>query len=105
MFALADAMLCFPYSQNAYLYRTATNLLRDRWRKQKRERKYSQTKNFSEAVSQNLDMHLDGSSFFEKLSAMDRATLWLAHVEHLIAGRLRPLRRFIIFGCFPAQFF
>ena len=50
--------------RKAYLYRTATNLLRDRWRKQKRERKYWQTENFSEAVSQNLDMPLDVSSVF-----------------------------------------
>jgi RNA polymerase sigma-70 factor (ECF subfamily) len=69
--------------RKAYLYRTATNLLRDRWRKQKRERKYWQTENFSEAVYQNLDMHLDVSSVFEKLSALDRATLWLAHIEQL----------------------
>jgi RNA polymerase sigma factor (sigma-70 family) len=69
--------------RKAYLYRTATNLLRDRWRKQKRERKYWQMENFSEAVYQNLDMPLDVSSVFEKLSALDRATLWLAHVEQL----------------------
>ena len=51
--------------RKAYLYRTATNLLRDRWRKQKRERKYWQTENFSEAVYQDLDMPLDVSSVFE----------------------------------------
>jgi RNA polymerase sigma-70 factor (ECF subfamily) len=69
--------------RRAYLYRTATNLLRDRWRKQKRERKYWQMENFSEAVSQNLGMPPDVSSVFEKLSALDRAALWLAHVEQL----------------------
>ncbi len=52
--------------RKAYLYRTATNLLRDRWRKQKRERKFWESENFS-----------------EKLRALDRAVLWLAHVEQL----------------------
>jgi len=69
--------------RKAYLYRTATNLLRDRWRKQKREREYWQTENLSEAVHQNLGRPLDVSSVFEKLSALDRAALWLAHVEQL----------------------
>ena len=69
--------------RKAYLYRTATNLLRDRWRKRKRERKYWQTENFSEAVQQNLGLPLDVSSVFEKLSPLDRAILWLAHVEQL----------------------
>ena len=69
--------------RKAYLYRTATNLLRDHWRKQKRERKHWQKQNFSEAIHQNLDKPLDVSSIFEKLSAVDRATLWLAHVEQL----------------------
>lgn len=69
--------------RRAYLYRTATNLLRDLWRKQKRQRKYWQRENFSEAVYQNLGMPLDVSAVFEKLSALDRAVLWLAHVEQL----------------------
>lgn len=70
-------------ARKAYLYRTATNLLRDLWRKQKRERKYWQVENLSEAVCQDLGIPLDVSSVFEKLSALDRATLWLAHVEQL----------------------
>lgn len=69
--------------RKAYLYRTATNLLRDRWRKQKHERNYWQKENFSEAVDQNLGMPLDVSSVLDKLSALDRAVLWLAHVEQL----------------------
>ncbi len=69
--------------RKAYLYRTATNLLRDRWRKQKRERKFWESENFSEIIHQNRDLLLDVSSVFEKLSALDRAVLWLAHVEQL----------------------
>lgn len=70
-------------ARKAYLYRTATNLLRDHWRKQKLERKYWRAENFSETVHQNLGLSLDVSSIFEKLSALDRAALWLAHVEQL----------------------
>ncbi len=69
--------------RRAYLYRTATNLLRDLWRKQKRQRKYWQKEHFSEAVCQNLGIPLDVAAVFEKLSALDRAVLWLAHVEQL----------------------
>ena len=69
--------------RKAYLYRTATNLLRDRWRRRKVERDYWERENFSEAVSQNTSLVLDVSSVFEKLSPLDRATLWLAHVEQL----------------------
>src|SRR5215469_3677484 len=69
--------------RKAYLYRTATNLLRDRWRKQKRERKFWERENFSEIIQQNLGLPLDVFSVFDKLSALDRAVLWLAHVEQL----------------------
>ncbi len=69
--------------RKAYLYRTATNLLRDRWRRLKVEREYWQKENFSEAVFQNVSMPLDVATVFEKLSALDRAALWLAHVEQL----------------------
>ena len=69
--------------RKAYLYRTATNLLHDFWRKQKRERQYQQKGNLSEAIYPNLGVPLDVSSVFDKLSALDRAALWLAHVEQL----------------------
>jgi RNA polymerase sigma-70 factor (ECF subfamily) len=70
-------------ARKAYLYRTATNLLRDRWRKLRVERKFWETGNLSESVHQNLGLSLDVSSLFEKLSPVDRAVLWLAHVEQL----------------------
>ena len=69
--------------RKAYLYRTATNLLRDRWRRQKVERQYRQKEPFSEAVHQNVSVALDVSSIFGKLSALDQAVLWLAHVEQM----------------------
>ena len=69
--------------RKAYLYRTATNLLRDRWRKQKRERIFWERENLSETIHQNLGLPLDVSSIFERLSPLDRVALWLAHVEQL----------------------
>jgi RNA polymerase sigma-70 factor (ECF subfamily) len=69
--------------RKAYLYRTATNLLRDRWRRQKVERRYWEKEPFSEAVHQNVGTTLDVSSIFGKLSPLDQAVLWLGHVEQL----------------------
>lgn len=70
-------------ARRAYLYRTATNVLRDRWRRQKVERDYWERETFSEAVSQKTALAMDVNAVFEKLSPVDRATLWLAHVEQL----------------------
>src|SRR5215472_6668423 len=69
--------------RKTYLYRTATNLLRDRWRKLKREREFWRREHFSEIMHPDLGLPLDVSSVFEKLSAQDRAVLWLSHVEQL----------------------
>lgn len=69
--------------RRAYLYRTATNLLRDRWRRQKVERNYWERENLSEGVSQTTSLSLDMNSVFEKLSPQDRAALWLGYVEQL----------------------
>lgn len=69
--------------RKAYLYKTATNILRDRWRKQKREKEWWELSNFSEHVHQNLSLPMDMATVFERLSSQERAVLWLAHVEEL----------------------
>jgi len=69
--------------RKAYLYKTATNLLRDRWRKQKREQKLWEMNEFTEHVHQNLNLPLDMASVFDRLSAQERAILWLAHDEEM----------------------
>jgi RNA polymerase sigma-70 factor (ECF subfamily) len=69
--------------RKAYLYKTATNLLRDRWRRQKREREWSAVSDFDQQVHQNLSLSIDMESVFGKLSVQERAILWLAHVEEL----------------------
>jgi RNA polymerase sigma-70 factor (ECF subfamily) len=69
--------------RKAYLYKTATNLLRDRWRRLRREREWSAQSEFEEQVQQNFNLPVDMASVFERLGAQERAILWLAHVEEL----------------------
>lgn len=69
--------------RKAYLYKTATNLLRDRWRKLKREKKLWEMNEFTEHAHQNFNLALDMASVFDRLSAQERAILWLAHVEEM----------------------
>ena len=69
--------------RKGYLYKTATNLLRDRWRKQKREQKLWEMSDFTEHVHQKFNLPLDMASVFDRLSAQERAILWLAHVEEM----------------------
>lgn len=67
--------------RKAYLYRTATNLLHDRWRRLKRETEWTEESGVSEAFQQDFNLSLDMAAVFEKLTAQERAVLWLAHVE------------------------
>ena len=69
--------------RKAYLYKTATNLLRDRWRKQKREREWAAVSDLDQHVHHDFNLPIDMGSLFEKLGAQERAILWLAHVEEL----------------------
>jgi RNA polymerase sigma-70 factor, ECF subfamily len=70
-------------ARKAYLYQTATNLLRDRWRRQKREQDNWDESQSVEQFLPNLALPVDMAYLFERLSAQDRAVLWLAHVEQL----------------------
>jgi RNA polymerase sigma-70 factor (ECF subfamily) len=67
--------------RRAYLYQTATNLLRDRWRRMKREQEWSKANYISEEHHSNPGLVMDVSSIFAQLNAQERAILWLAHVE------------------------
>jgi len=57
--------------------------LRDRWRRQKREKEWSELSVASEATHQNYNLPIDMASIFDRLTAQERAVLWLAHVEEL----------------------
>jgi RNA polymerase sigma-70 factor (ECF subfamily) len=69
--------------RKAYLYTTATNILRDRWRKLKREREWAEQTQGTESVHQEFNLPIDMSAVFDQLSPQERAVLWLAHVEEL----------------------
>lgn len=69
--------------RKAYLYTTATNILRDRWRKQKREKEWSELSRATEEHHQQFNLPIDMAAVFDQMSAQERAVLWLAHVEEL----------------------
>lgn len=75
----------------AYLFRIATNLLTDEWRKSRRE-VYDVPERAGRALD-GVDMKLDMKRIFSELKPQERALLWLAHVEGAehreIAGALR----------------
>jgi len=70
-------------ARKAYLFKTATNLLRDRWRRLKREKKWWELTPTIDRVHQNFNLSMDMNTVFDALSAQERAILWLAHVEEL----------------------
>lgn len=69
--------------RKAYLYTTATNILRDRWRRQKREREWTEQSSIAEETHQNFNLPVDMAAVFDQLGAQERAVLWLAHVEEM----------------------
>ncbi len=69
--------------RKAYLYTTATNILRDRWRRQKREQEWAEQARATESVHQEFNLPIDMSAVFDQLTPQERAVLWLAHVEGL----------------------
>jgi RNA polymerase sigma-70 factor, ECF subfamily len=69
--------------RKAYLYKTATNILRDRWRKQKREQSWWELTQVSEGVHHDLSLPVDMAAVLDQLSPQESAVLWLAHVGEL----------------------
>ncbi len=71
--------------QTAYLYRIASNLLRDRWRHEKREESWLASLFASRPVAGEptgrLDLKVDLDSMLAALKGRERALLWLAYVE------------------------
>jgi RNA polymerase sigma-70 factor, ECF subfamily len=72
------------HEKRAYLYRIATNLLRDRWRQNRRERLglsafFGGWKEWSREADASSRMDLE--SAFQRLEPRERAILWLAYVE------------------------
>lgn len=65
----------------AYLYRIATNLVTDHWRRRERERKWSWKAIFRKPAEAQLDLRGDMARQFGRLAPRERALLWLAYVE------------------------
>ncbi|HEY4354507.1 MAG TPA: RNA polymerase sigma factor [Acidobacteriaceae bacterium] len=61
-----------------YLFRIATNLLRDRWRRRKEEQ-WPTTLDFGR--SYDLDARIDVRRMLESLKPRDGELLWLAYIE------------------------
>ena len=64
----------------AYLYKTATAAIYDRWRKSRRERLWSLAFRFREEAPPAAGTG-DVTRCFQKLKPRERALLWLAYVE------------------------
>ena len=70
-------------ARKAYLFKIATNLLRDRWRRLKREKTWWELTPATDTIHHHLALAVDMEKVFDALSAQERAILWLAHVEEL----------------------
>lgn len=87
-----------PAQQRAYLFRTASNLLVDLYRKQKRlqpmsaEAEQMHTDSYDRS-SHAMDVRHDVGKAFDQLTSQERSLLWLAYVEEYphreIAGMLK----------------
>jgi RNA polymerase sigma-70 factor (ECF subfamily) len=71
-------------AMKSYLYRIATNLINDHWRRKKRTRKWFSAE-FGEPEAQNgteaIDMRHDIKDALRHLAPPQRAMVWLAYVE------------------------
>jgi RNA polymerase sigma-70 factor (ECF subfamily) len=67
--------------RNAYLYRTATSLLMDHWRRMKRRRQWSIKSVFEDKTPDPSHLAHDVPRLFAQLKPQQQALLWLAYVE------------------------
>lgn len=66
----------------AYLFRIASNLLKDRFRKQKREQAWTDEVLYTEQNSQPVMSDIQSpTAALEQLTPQNRSLLWLAYVE------------------------
>ena len=71
-------------AMKSYLYRIATNLINDHWRKQKRERSWFGAEDESvpsKSTDRQDDLQHDVKEAFRHLTPQQRSMLWLAYVE------------------------
>jgi RNA polymerase sigma-70 factor (ECF subfamily) len=64
----------------AYIFRIASNLMTDRWRKQKHETAVSEASQVT-TIDTDAGLSLDMERTFRQLRPLDRQLMWLAYVE------------------------
>lgn len=69
------------HQMKAYLYRTATSLLADHWRRAKRERRWNLETLFGKEAPESTGLGGDVMHLFERLKPQEQSLLWLAYVE------------------------
>jgi len=69
--------------RKSYLYRVATNLIRDYWRAENRRQRWWRLwfRGTTQVRSGGLDLSSDVRQLFALVSIRERALLWLAYVE------------------------
>lgn len=75
----------------SYLYRIATNLVYDGWRSMKREREWQEVTVVEDTPPEPVGLRRDVEEALAKLTARERALVWLAYVEgyaHRDIGRV-----------------
>jgi RNA polymerase sigma-70 factor (ECF subfamily) len=70
-----------PRQMKAYLYKTATSLLMDHWRREKRHRRWSLLTMFREHAPPPDELSDDMGRLFQQLKPREQALLWMAYVE------------------------
>jgi len=80
-FLRADLPELGELQSKAYLYRTASALLSDHWRRLKRERRWSLVEFLGGEAGDSAEDKGDTMRFFAQLKPQEQTLLWLAYVE------------------------
>jgi len=80
-FLRADLPAMEKFQIKAYLYRTASSLISDHWRRLKRERRWSLERLFRRETDEKTGRGEDVMSVFRHVKAQEQTLLWLAYVE------------------------
>lgn len=81
-FLQSDVEIGNEAKMKSYLYRTATNCMRDHWRKTKRERQWFEAEGAEVADTRDpVALRHDLEQSFAGLSPQQRSLLWLAYAE------------------------
>ena len=74
--------------RRALLYRIATNLIYDRWRKSKHHREWQSTAQLETSVEPQYELAPDMQRLMNQLEPRERALLWHAYVEGASHGEI-----------------